>query len=287
MHNSHYDELFFPSKYVAGLKDDIRATVEPHVPLTVDRAALITMIQQRTLDRHKNKYNRLHNVTKPQFQKGESITPATNPNLQRIRQLRDYRRANNLCFACGEKFEPGHQDVCSKRQKPQLNAIVVNELDRDKEEITEDMLNQLAIEDALADNFYQLSLNALSGNDHDNSMKLKSMVKDKVMLILLDSGSSYSFISSNFVALANLHPTPILAKIVRLANGECLTATTSVSKLQWYIQRHTLTSDMIVLDMGPYDAILGYDWLRENSPMQFDWSKKTIQFSVDEKQVKL
>jgi hypothetical protein len=149
------------------------------------------------------------------------------------------------------------------------------------------MLNQLAIEDALADNFYQLSLNALSGNDHDNSMKLKSMVKDKVTLILLDSGSSHSFISSNFVALANLHPTPILAKIVRLANGECLTATTSVSKLQWYIQGHTLTSDMIVLDMGPYDAILGYDWLRENSPMQFDWSKKTIQFSVDEKQVKL
>jgi hypothetical protein len=40
---------------------------------------------------------------------------------------------------------------------------------------------------------------------------------------------------------------------------------------------------MIVLDMGPYDAILGYDWLRENSPMQFDWSKKTIQFSVDGK----
>jgi hypothetical protein len=118
-------------------------------------------------------------------------------------------------------------------------------------------------------------------------MKLKSMVKDKVMLILLDSGSSHSFISSNFVALANLQPTPIQAKTVRLANGECLTATTSVPKLQWYIQGHTLTSDMIVLDMGPYDAILGYDWLRENSPMQFDWRKKTIQFSVDGKQVKL
>ena len=47
MHNSHYDEVFFASAYVAGLKDDIRAAVEPHVPLIVDRAALIAKIQQR------------------------------------------------------------------------------------------------------------------------------------------------------------------------------------------------------------------------------------------------
>lgn len=44
MHNSGYDELFFATKYVAGLKEDIRAIVEPHVPLTVDRAAIIAKI---------------------------------------------------------------------------------------------------------------------------------------------------------------------------------------------------------------------------------------------------
>jgi hypothetical protein len=30
MHNCHYDEVFFASTYVAGLKDEIRVTVEPH-----------------------------------------------------------------------------------------------------------------------------------------------------------------------------------------------------------------------------------------------------------------
>jgi len=71
--------------------------------------------------------------------------------MQRIRQLRDYRRANNLCFACGDKYEPGHSNVCPKKQKPQVNAVVVNDLD--KEEITKDMLNHLAMEDTLAENF--------------------------------------------------------------------------------------------------------------------------------------
>jgi len=32
---------------------------------------------------------------------------------------------------------------------------------------------------------------------------------------------------------------------------------------------------MVVLDMHPYDAILGYDWLQQHSLMQCDWVQKT------------
>ena len=67
MHNNHYDEVFFASAYLAGLKDDIRAAVVPHVPLTVDMAALIAKIQQRTQERTKAKYNRNNAAPKPQF----------------------------------------------------------------------------------------------------------------------------------------------------------------------------------------------------------------------------
>jgi hypothetical protein len=37
MHNAKHDELYFAMQYVAGLNNDIKATVEPQVPLTVDR----------------------------------------------------------------------------------------------------------------------------------------------------------------------------------------------------------------------------------------------------------
>lgn len=44
MHGGKYDALFFATQYVRGLRDDIRAVVEPQVPTTVERAAVIAKI---------------------------------------------------------------------------------------------------------------------------------------------------------------------------------------------------------------------------------------------------
>ena len=101
--------------------------------------------------------------------------------------MRDYRRNNGLCFYCGDKFVPGHIEVCSKRQKPKINALTVNDLDR---ELTDEVLNDLAIEDALHDDFRQLSLNALSSTDKYDCIKLRTKVKNTTILMLVDSGST-------------------------------------------------------------------------------------------------
>ena len=39
--------------------------------------------------------------------------------------------------------------------------------------------------------------------------------------------------------------------------------------------------------MPAYDAILGYDWLKANSPMQCNWAEKTLQFQHKDQQVTL
>ena len=146
------------------------------------------------LDRGKYNYQKAPILTKQNTQHRTKTKP--NPasgTIWRDRQLRDYRKANGLCYTCVEKFEPGHNEVCSKRTKPHSNALVVNDLDR---ELSDYVLNQLAIEDALPDQFCQLSLNALTSSDTSNNIKLKTRVKNKIMLTLLDSGSSHSFVSA-------------------------------------------------------------------------------------------
>jgi hypothetical protein len=185
---------------------------------------------------------------------------------------------------CGDKFDKAHAASYTKRPQAQANAIVVNELDNT---LTEEVLNQLELEDVVAAEFGQLSLNAISGTAHGEVLKIKAMVKNKVMLVLLDSGSSHSFISASFLSHVGLQPVATPPKKVKVANKEILISNKLVPQLEWWCQGQTLTTDMHVLEMGAYDAILGYDWLKEHSPMNCHWANRTVEFLEKGKSIKL
>jgi hypothetical protein len=44
---------------------------------------------------------------------------------------------------------------------------------------------------------------------------------------------------------------------------------------------------MRVLQLGAYDAILGYDWLKAHSPVVCHWELKTVEFQEGEQHVHL
>lgn len=108
---------------------------------------------------------------------------------------------------------------------------MLNDLDR---ELIEEVVNELAAEDTLHEQFCQLSLNAFTSTDSTNCIRLKARVQDKVMLILIESGSSHSFLSSQFVEMAKLPTVPTQPRRVKLANGECIITDRKVPNLQWY-----------------------------------------------------
>jgi hypothetical protein len=45
----------------------------------------------------------------------------------------------------------------------------------------------------------QLSLNAISGTESKGCMRIRAFVYNKVMLILVDLGSSHNFVSQSFL----------------------------------------------------------------------------------------
>jgi hypothetical protein len=207
--------------------------------------------------------------------KTDTVAPSATSAFSRERQLHDFRRANGLCYFRGDKFEAGHVDKCPKRPKPHLNVLCINDLDV---ELTEEKLKQLEAEDDLLNNLCNLSLNAISGTDPQDCMWVRALVKNQVMLILIDSGSSHSSIDSSFANRVNLSIQPMSPVPVHVANGATMTCNSIIPSLDWWVQGHTFSSRMRVLDMGAYDAILGYDWLSAHNPMVCDWQSKTIEF---------
>ncbi len=51
-----------------------------------------------------------------------------------------------------------------------------------------------------------------------------------------------------------------------------------VPNFTWWIQGHTFSSDMRVVHLGGYDAILGMDWLALWGDMSCNWALKTLKF---------
>jgi hypothetical protein len=110
--------------------------------------------------------------------------------------LRDYRRANNLCFRCGEKYEPSH--VCAKKPTAELHALTAEEIST---ELSEHTLELLELQDIAEATHLSVSLKAMAGSAEGGTIRLSATVHNKAMITLVDSGSSHSFINESFLSV--------------------------------------------------------------------------------------
>jgi hypothetical protein len=55
MFNPGFDEMFFTTQFVNGLKEEIMSVVQTHLLDSVDKAALLAKIQQQNLDRSRSR----------------------------------------------------------------------------------------------------------------------------------------------------------------------------------------------------------------------------------------
>ena len=100
---------FFVTQFILGLKDELHAPVRLQAPSSITRASVLVRIKEEELGT-----TRAHPRITPAGRPPPASTPpqprVAAPNrapiddFARERQLRDYRRANNLCFRCGDRY---------------------------------------------------------------------------------------------------------------------------------------------------------------------------------------
>ncbi|KAL0536993.1 hypothetical protein IC582_025965 [Cucumis melo] len=98
-------------------------------------------------------------------------------------------------------------------------------------------------------------------------------------LVLFDSGSSHSFISSAFVLHARLELEPLHHVLsVSTPSRENMLLKEKVKACQIEIAGHVIEVTLLVLDMLDFDVILGMDWLAANHA-SIDCSRKEVAFN--------
>ena len=101
--------------------------------------------------------------------------------------------------------------------------------------------------------------------------------------VLVDSGSSSSFISNITAAKLHQQDSVSLSSCVQVVGGGVLQSSLLLRQVQWIVGSCSFRTDFWVLSLGNFDAILGMDWLEAYSPMQVHWALKWLAIPYDGK----
>jgi hypothetical protein len=271
-YNLPSDPLYYTTKFIDGLRSDIKSVVLIQHPRDLDTAYVLAQLQEEVAEASKQQdfKGSSHTFTKaPPTDDRPAVTvpkpPATDDKLA---ALYAYRKAKGLYYKCGLAYSRGHKCVDTVQLHLVYEIWQFLHLPEEEESPTTEPAEEL--------HMLSLSLATTSAKDTPKTIRFLGHIGDIKILVLLDSGSSASFLSSRVAAtLPEVRPLSPPVR-VQVAGGAQLTFSEKLLDVTWYIGGFPFSSDLKVLPLSNYDLILSMDWLCAFSPMWIHWSAKCL-----------
>ncbi|CAN6234028.1 unnamed protein product [Urochloa humidicola] len=293
-HDPYFSTDVITSRFVDGLKHEIKKVVLVHRPKDLDTASSLALLQEEvilgepTKDWRKSDDNYASKqVTRPNAISTSARSPSsssveisktsgssrTKPPDDKMNALMAYRKAKGLCFKCGSKWGPQHQcpDTIPLHVVEELWQMFSEE-EEVKHTIASDPHSD-SEEDLMA-----LSVHAVQGTSSNRTIKLEGFIGQHKTLLLVDSGNSHSFICEQFATLLPNWKALEKPVQVQVANGGILICTHELVDCRWMVQGIQFQTNFKILPLKCYDAIIEMNWLETFSPMKVHWGQKWLQF---------
>ncbi|MCH90563.1 peptidase aspartic active site, partial [Trifolium medium] len=120
-----------------------------------------------------------------------------------------------------------------------------------------------------------------------HTMKVEGRIQNVELLVLIDSGASHNFISPKITTALGLAITPTAAKNIKLGDGHKVLTSGICKGITMTLGEIEVVIDALVLELGGMDMVLGVSWLSTLGKVIMDWKAMTMQFSYDDRVVKL
>ncbi|KAL4281132.1 hypothetical protein GQ457_03G012130 [Hibiscus cannabinus] len=273
-----------------GLKDEIKHKVKVLEPKTVVEAGQKAKLYELSLEVENRKSRTTFKnsfINQGNTQRFQAVSVGATPKITQYpspsrQQLVEHRRANGLCFKCGEKFGMGHQ--CKNKQ---LN-MMEDDGEMESDSLPLNQLNSMhhtILEDAeLDEGALEISIHALNGIVGATTLRLPGLIQGRPLSILIDSGSTHSFVTPKW-AKEGVEVVPTQPLAITVANGEKLFRTAKSNHVTCKMQGYEFQHDFRVLNLGGSDMVLGVDWLRDYSPIEMNFQTMTLKFFKGDQEV--
>ncbi|CAN6236915.1 unnamed protein product [Urochloa humidicola] len=213
VHNKDMGEVFFVQKFLDGLNYNISNAITLHRPRTVDAALSMALMQEQILEASSRRFTGRareysKGAVKPSSSTHSAMTgsvvyggnvPEAKPVTKqepkskwedKFSALREQRRAQGLCMKCGDKWGKGHR--CPKQVPLHILEEVLDAMNVEEQ-------NSEAVDSGTSsdEEILSMSVHAVEGIQGKKTMKLQAFIQNQEILILVDSGSSSTFINGD------------------------------------------------------------------------------------------
>jgi hypothetical protein len=288
------DPLFFTQRFIDGLCPDIKAIVLVQRPQNFDTAVRLALLQEEVgiapapRAHHGGDWHQVLRPRLPPAAAAPLSLPPPPPRAEKaavpeapvhgavgavtthqtMAAVKQYRCALGLCYKCNAKWSKDH--VCTPEV---LHAV-------------EALWDSFSSYDSMADSVEEfsaaqhcclaISKSSFTGSATSRSIYFQGLLQSIPVKILVDSGSTSSFIHEALVPrLTGLVLVP-LASPVLVAGGTQLKSSVMLLQVPWSVGNCHFQSDFRVLPLGSFDVIIGMDWLAAHSPMHVHWHDKWL-----------
>ena len=170
------------------------------------------------------------------------------------------RREKGLCYNCDEKYQFGHK--CSRPSLYLLEGLELEassyKVERDTEQY--DQTPQTA-------ELLVISLNAIAWVLSPKTMRLVGRIGKHSLIILIDTGSTHSFVDVNVARKLKL-PVEDSHLAMQVADGAKFPCQGCCKAVLLKLQNCDVWVNLYLLTLGGCDVVLGVDWLRSLGTIQ-------------------
>nr|GEV58616.1 hypothetical protein [Tanacetum cinerariifolium] len=245
-------------KYISGLPDSIYGNVKSSKPRTLDETIELTndLMDQKLRTYAERSDNKRKADDTSRSNHGHQQQPFKKQNVAKVYNMgtgerKPYDGSFPKCTKCQRHHNGPCTQKCHKCNK-------VGHFARDcRSSGNANVANAQRVRNA------EKNENAPKNPDL-NVVTGMFLLNNRYASILFDTGVDRSFISTAFSSLVNIDPTPLGSSYdVELADGKIVEIDTIIRGCTLNFLNHPFNIDLMPVELGNFDVIIGMDWLRK------------------------